>query len=111
MAAHVLWEHEVVGSNPTAPTTSFTIGRPGVVRRRARESVRAEGRGTAIVDRQDLERPGLLTGHARGACGHPRQGDPVDGGTPGEQILDRLDGDVTLHRVAVNHGRVAARRL
>ena len=50
-AAHVLWEHEVVGSNPTAPTTippGGASGRTSVRRRWA--AFRAEARSESCAD-------------------------------------------------------------
>ena len=38
VVAHVLWEHEVVGSNPTTPTSHFFVVRPGRRGRRRMET-------------------------------------------------------------------------
>ena len=56
MAAHVLWEHEVVGSNPTAPTTTL-VGRAPLPRRLGDQGARPSPARNSTFSRSSYSIP------------------------------------------------------
>ena len=70
--AHVLWEHEVVGSNPTTPTTIPPSGTSGSTAMRRRWAARAHRGARAVRIVSGSRREPAAAGVARTATNRPR---------------------------------------